>query len=796
MTRWTIFCLVALSGSLAHAAAEGQRVEVSRDVWLSSFPTEREGNNGASPRLKLKGIQEFFLIDFDPAPWRGRRVVRAQLHLHAESPEVLGRVTVSSLTAAWVEGRGAGYAKTPGASSFLAARNGAQPWADGAPDITGVILGLGGSIWGFGDATPRDSAGWQIVPIAPDVVQARLDGRSEGFCVIDDVGNEYSRQGNTINYRPFPNRYFTSREGPRAMAPYFTLWLDDGPVPAATIANSPTPPTSPGQLPPIPPRLAGSTVAPSLPCRDQFGAPLESLELFAARNETIGFIVKAPAAVATVPGLTVRTFSLPLVGGHEDPLLPWPTPAPAPEIVADSGQSFVEIHVPRTAAAGRHEGTLLAGDRRLSFAVTVWNFSLPDRLSFVPQMNAYSLPGAERDYYRLAHEHRTVLNRLAYGWTGRVDRGCAPEKRPDGTWDWAAWDARFGPLFDGAAFRDLPRAGVPVEAFYLPLNENWPMDHERHFRGGYWIETAYPEEYWREFRAAATEFAAHFATKQWTEPVFEFYLNNKVYFKRDRGNRWDACSAPWIFDEPVNTQDFWALRRFGLEFWRGVNAQPGARFSFRADISRPEWQRDLLDGVSSTEIVSGALRPYRDRVVARAARHGNAVAMYGSANRIGTPNFMPAAWCVETWALGADGVVPWQTIGKPTAWKTPDHLSLFYPSATGPVPSLRLKSFRAGQQLTEYLTMYTVLSGQSRAAVGAAVLAEPGLHSALEKASEADAGTLRYGPAAHRTLMTLRQRLGHWLDTQAPADRDRWHDPRPLPHDPAAVRAIQALAIP
>ena len=47
--------------------------------------------------------------------------------------------------------------------------------------------------------------------------------------------------------------------------------------------------------------------------------------------------------------------------------------------------------------AGRHEGTLLAGGRRLPFAVTVWNFSLPDRLSFVPQMNAYSLPGHERD---------------------------------------------------------------------------------------------------------------------------------------------------------------------------------------------------------------------------------------------------------------------------------------------------------------------------------------------------------------------------------------------------------------
>jgi hypothetical protein len=278
--------------------------------------------------------------------------------------------------------------------------------------------------------------------------------------------------------------------------------------------------------------------------------------------------------------------------------------------------------------------------------------------------------------------------------------------------------------------------------------------------------------------------------------VFEFYLNNKVYFKRDRGNRWDASSAPWIFDEPVNTQDFWALRRFGLELWRGVAAQPEVRFSFRADLSRPEWQRDLLDGVTSTEIVSGALRTYHERVIARAGRFGNFVAMYGSANRIGTPNLMPAAWCVETWALGADGVVPWQTIGKPAAWKTPDDLSLFYPTASGPVPSLRLKSFRAGQQLTEYLAMFAVLSGQSRTAVGAAVLAEAGLRSTLEKKSEADAGTLHYDASTARALNALRLRLGQWLDAQAPAPRERWHDPRPARHDAGAVKEIRALAAP
>lgn len=779
-----------LSVACLHGATESQRVEVARDLWISSYEKEREGSNGASPKLKLKGIQEFFLIDFDPAPLRGKRVVRAQLHLHLEA-ETLGRVTVSSIADEWEEGRGTGYARTPGASCFRWSRTDQRSWAGDGTDITGVINGLGGSVWGFGNASPCDADGWQVIPISPSVVQARLDERSHGFCVMDDVGSEYTRDGNTIDYRQFPNRYVTSREGRRGTAPYFTLWLEDGASPApAPPAVAARPAVPPAKLPPMPaPSAPAAPVA--IPCHDQFGEVIATLDFFAARGEAIGFSVAGTVTGVELSGLKSALFAMPKIAGNADPLVPAGFPsAPA----AGGDETFVEMRVPKDAAIGRHTGTVNVGDRTLTCSVTVWNFTLPDRLSFIPQMNCYNLPGHDRAYYRLAQEHRTTLNRLSYGWTGKVKAG--PTIHSDGSWDWKAWDEEFGPLLDGTAFTDLPRGSVPIEAFYLPLNENWPMDQEKYFRGGYWIENAYDDAYWREFRAAAAQFAEHFAAKHWTEPVFEFYLNNKVYFKRDRGNRWDATSAAWILDEPVNTQDFWALRRFGLEFWRGVATHPGPRFGFRADISRPEWQRDLLDGVTSVEVVSGVLRTYHERVVGRARRFGNLVYMYGSANRIGTPNIMPAAWCVETWALGADGVVPWQTIGKADAWTKPDDLSLFYPTPDGPVPSLRLKSFCAGQQLVEYLTMFTALSGESREAVGAALLAEPGLRAALVKKSETDAGTSLFGGEAHRSLTALRLRLGAWLDAQAPKPRDRWHDPRPTIRDPAKVPEIVALPAP
>ena len=52
MKRLALFLLAALT---LHAQ---QRVEVSRDLWISAYSKEVEGNNGGSHRLKQKGILE------------------------------------------------------------------------------------------------------------------------------------------------------------------------------------------------------------------------------------------------------------------------------------------------------------------------------------------------------------------------------------------------------------------------------------------------------------------------------------------------------------------------------------------------------------------------------------------------------------------------------------------------------------------------------------------------------------------------------------------------------------------
>ena len=455
-----------------------------------------------------------------------------------------------------------------------------------------------------------------------------------------------------------------------------------------------------------------------------------------------------------------------------------------------------EIYVPRGTSLTSHQGTLRltteAGSIELRVDLHVWGFTLPDFLSFIPQMNCYGLPGPpyELAYYRLAQVHRTCLNRLPYNWRGQIRGGHAPDLRKkksshasrksrDNAWDWSRYDRRFGPLLDGSAFADLPRGSVPVEAFYLPINENWPMNIERSFNGSYWSDEAFTSDYRDQLVDASRRFAQHCKERQWTDTFFEFYLNNKVFFKRPG---WGRCSAPWIFDEPVNTQDFWALRWYGAAFHEGVGqtqaVKEGVKMVFRCDISRPQWQRDLLDDLLDVNVVSGAFRTYRHRVIDRKIQWGEIVYEYGGSNRITDSNTWPAAWCIDAWSLGADGVLPWQTVGNDTSWQRGDAQSLFYPGRNvgldEPVPSIRLKAYRRGQQDVEYLTILSQLLGLPRWLIAQSVRRQLGLEATYEKNTEIDAGGLAYGQLTPDRLWRLRMWTGKILDERQPPERRRW----------------------
>ena len=271
------------------------------------------------------------------------------------------------------------------------------------------------------------------------------------------------------------------------------------------------------------------------------------ITLTAARNEFVGFQVAALGNLSLIatsfgwnepPGaarLTATLHRLPLVatprGPMPDPVVPFIMTTPG----TPSNQTYYcEVYVPHDAAVGVHEGrlTLMANDGMLKLPIRlrVLDFTLPDTLGFLPELNAYGLPDPERDYYRLAHRHRSNVNRVPYSQRGVVAPGMAPALA-EGRLDWTAWDARFGPLLDGSAFADLPRSGVPVDSFYLPIHENWPTPIEPNYHGGYWADSAFTPGYRQAFVDVSRQFAAHLDDRGWESNGLRGFLNNKRDFK-------------------------------------------------------------------------------------------------------------------------------------------------------------------------------------------------------------------------------------------------------------------------
>jgi hypothetical protein len=534
-----------------------------------------------------------------------------------------------------------------------------------------------------------------------------------------------------------------------------------------------------------------------------------TIQLSAARNEFVAFqILIRGTAAGVVPELkfdgekspTTATFGvLRNVGSKRgplpDPVVPltgsFSIPAPDERLAGQrNGSLLCEIYVPHEAAGGIQRGTLTlrSADQKIELPVElhVWNFTLPDYLSFLPEMNCYGLPGSEREYYRLAHLHRTLLNVVPYHQSGAVEQGWAP-RWTDGRFDWTAWDRRFGPYFDGTAFADLPRGGVPQEGFYLPLNENWPTPMEGNYNGDYWADRAFPKSYRDNFVEASRQMAEHFNARGWNDTLFQCFFNGKNNFK---SAGWSRGSSPWLLDEPAHFQDFWALRYFGTAFHEGVNLAPGkAKLAFRCDISRPEWQRDALDGLLDYNVVGGAYRQYTRLVNDRTAAQKQVMLEYGNSNAVEDSNVQPAAWSIDSWTLGSDGVLPWLAVGNSVSWKTGEDTSLFYPARqgeTGPTPSIRLKAYRRGQQDIEYLTLWAQQTGEPRWAIGQQV--RKTLHLAPVRSGtgftgDEDAGVIRFGQLLPENLWSLRMRIGEALDRLHPEPRRKLIDFHTPPRD-------------
>ncbi|PCJ62870.1 MAG: hypothetical protein COA79_01720 [Planctomycetota bacterium] len=533
-----------------------------------------------------------------------------------------------------------------------------------------------------------------------------------------------------------------------------------------------------------------------------FSAAKKKIRLFGARNEFVWFQLVLEGQGENIQITTDFSGEIKAdlyepayvgskIGAVPDPLFPVGSSINIPVKIGKvkvKGQKFhtvvCEVFIPHKANAGKssHSIKISVGGKSLTIPIdlTVWDFTLPDKLSFISEMNSYRF-NIKNNYelHRLAHKYRLVLNQLPYGWKGSTAWRMSFNGDDFEGWDW--FHKNIGPLLDGSAFKGLPRGEMPVPALYTGFNENWPINIVGEYKSDYWIDSALSKSYVSKNKKAYAAFAKHMDKKGYHETFFEFYLNNKIYYR----NKNTKSVCPWILDEPNRTQDFWALRYYGIMFHQAVDPVKGkAKMIYRTDISYPEHGRETMWGVCDRVIIGGAnpqkIRQKKDELN---QWHSNYYGNYGSTNEVHEPNTQPAAWSLLSWSQGATGILPWQTIAKEKDWIKGSKTGLFYPHESGVKMSIRLKSYTRGQQDIEYLTWYKMVYKADHFAVANALNKAVSLKATIHKTSETDAGKIKFAQADPQSLWQFRVAVGQAISNKKPAFKKALVDWKVPPSD-------------
>jgi hypothetical protein len=505
-----------------------------------------------------------------------------------------------------------------------------------------------------------------------------------------------------------------------------------------------------------------------------------TIRLAAARGEIVSFQLVVEGAVtgltvavsdlagpATVSNSVVHLWRNWYVGNQPEYAVPLtgPLSVPAPDnaVKGQRNQTVtVDLALPADVLPGDYLGTVALrapdGVQALMLQVQVYDVTIPATVFFNPELNCYSGPyqaGSEgfKASHQLAHYHRCAINRVPYSQSGNTHADMAPVADETGrVTDWTAYDRNVGGLLDGSWFADNPRAGVPVATFYLPLYEGWPLDYRKFYQPGCPMPTkgeredlakhhvlAKPPEqalapvYQKAFVNTVRDFRTHAQERGWTRTLMQMYLNNKG---------WKSSNAycVWTLDEPFKYADWHALNFWGRLFNRGVDdpefftpawheryfrdggvaamERDRPTLVYRGDISRAVWQGNVSDGIMG--ILYGTLpRGWRERAPM-------ITYTYGACPHNKFDNWASAAWCLKAYAMGQDGVLPWQSLGDADALQRGDdslsgeggNALIVSGSPFGlAVASLRVHGLRRGAQDAELLRLLQIRKGWSRAQI-------------------------------------------------------------------------------
>jgi hypothetical protein len=453
---------------------------------------------------------------------------------------------------------------------------------------------------------------------------------------------------------------------------------------------------------------------------------------------------------------------------------------------------WVDVFVPKGTPTGDYSGKVTVSAEggvasvTLAFSLRVLPLTLSDQPTWPVELNCYGrlaefvgldakdpkAPQAEWEFYRLAKSHRLMINSVPYGHRGVVDATRCPVLAGEGAGvkvaDWSPMDKRLGPLLDGSAFTAEqgyvgPGPGTPISHIYLPFHENWPLPLAKYYADyadvsdrldfAEWakksrsLAEALGPEFQAGYAAVARQFGEHAQAKGWTGTTFQFFLNNKYYYKvayfSAAGGR--GGTSFWLLDESVDYDDYAAnafflgLARKGVAATAAAASAPAggsqAKFAFRVDVSQPEMTRGLWDGLVDLWMCgySAVTSGYATTAAVRQKWLPNeAFWHYGGGPPVAAAPVSQMQTFLASWCSGSAGILPyWTTLGG-TNWAKADDLAIYYTgknyagdkqSHPVPLPGLRMKVLRRCQQDVELLTQLAVAKGWDRPRVRSALAA-------------------------------------------------------------------------
>ena len=514
----------------------------------------------------------------------------------------------------------------------------------------------------------------------------------------------------------------------------------------------------------------------------------ETIHLAAARGEVVGFqaLIKGTGNLTVkceMPEIRTEMYEAIYVdtpkGKIPDPLIP------LRELTLSDARPVpvcTDLYVPFEFSKKEVKGTLsLSNGMKIPVELKIRDFALPREAGFTCEMNSYGLPDSVKAFYRLqevAYDHRVHCNILQYPHSSAAPdaRKCNMDMRmPNGrrmnekyyndikpgakqTW-WVDFTEAFGPYLSGQYFKNGYRGPVPSPGFYLTFHESWPLNVRKYFNGNpdaYEAFKASPA-YARTFIDVMRDFISQARNEGWSRTEFHVFLNNK-------GKLDDPKLNPWVLDEPSSYWDFRALAYYADLTKQAKGTDCPIPLKYRIDISRPEFDRGELSGKANLWVVGmDAFRKYNRMLLDRAEQTGEEIWTYSGSSNVEDSNHSIQAWALESYAGGAQGIVPWQTIirGREPLSKG-DSLAIFdLVDDAGNEPviyhSIRLKAYRRAQQDIEYLELMRKKLNLSPGQVAAFIRAFVSLEGEIVRKNEEDAGAVKSEYATPENFRRMRE---------------------------------------